>query len=307
MPEAGGQEAGDYELVIRHLDGWARHAIPVSRAAGGEFSVEADVGAIDNFGARAPLRDGRWEAGLRRAAGAAGDDAPLTLRASIDPRPSVAGRKTFRCGSGDGGGGLVITVAPRLGPLEGGRIRRRLLREVYYRVQRRLPVRDTALFISFDGRSCTDNPLGIARELRRRGGRLEQLWAVDDWSVAVPPGGRAVLIGTAGYLAALGRSAYVIANDHVALPYRRRAGQRYVQTWHGTPLKRLGWDIVKPSFVSGDRYFEFLAGDVAQWDLLISPNPFTTPIMAQAFRYTGEIAETGYPRDDALLAGRRPT
>jgi len=111
-----------------------------------------------------------------------------------------------------------------------------------------------------------------------------------------------VLAGTAAYFAALGRSRYLIANDHMPRPYRRRRGQRYVQTWHGTPLKRLGYDIVKPSFFSGSRYFDFMAADVAQWDLLISPNPFSTPIMRTAFRYAGEISETGYPRNDALLA-----
>ena len=87
----------------------------------------------------------------------------------------------------------------------------------------------------------------------------------------------------------------------MALPSRRRAGQKYVQTWHGTPLKRLGYDIASPSFASGRRYFDFMDGDVAQWDLLLSPNPFSTPIWRQAFKYTGEIAETGYPRNDALL------
>ena len=88
--------------------------------------------------------------------------------ATIDQRPTLVGRKTFRC-AGGGGYGLVLEVASRLGPLDRGRVRRRLLREVYYRVQRRLPVRDRVLFISFSGQSCTDNPLAIARELRRRG------------------------------------------------------------------------------------------------------------------------------------------
>jgi CDP-glycerol glycerophosphotransferase len=92
----------------------------------------------------------------------------------------------------------------------------------------------------------------------------------------------------------------------MAQPHRGRSGQRYVQTWHGTPLKRLGYDIVKPSFASGGRFFDFMAGDVEQWDLLISPNPFSTPIMRQAFKYTGEISETGYPRNDALLVGQTP-
>ena len=91
-------------------------------------------------------------------------------------------------------------------------------------------------------------------------------------------------------------------NDHVPLPYRKRRGQRHVQTWHGTPLKRLGYDIGVPKMASGRRYLEYMAGDVAQWDLLLSPNPFSTPIMRRAFGYDGEVAETGYPRDDALVA-----
>ncbi len=197
---------------------------------------------------------------------------------------------------------LILTAGPALGLLERGRIRRRLLRELYYRLECRLPVRDSILFVSFDGKSCTDNPLGIAEELVRRGDAREQIWAIRDWSVPVPAGTKAALIGTAAYFAALGRSRYLIANDHLPQPHRRRPGQRYVQTWHGTPLKRLGYDIVNPSFASGSYYFEFMAADVARWDLLISPNPFSTPVLKAAFGYTGEVAETGYPRNDALLA-----
>jgi len=39
---------------------------------------------------------------------------------------------------------------------------------------------------------------------------------------------------------------------------------------------------------------------VAMWDVLLSPNPFSTQIMRQAFRYDGEILESGYPRNDVL-------
>jgi CDP-glycerol glycerophosphotransferase len=46
-----------------------------------------------------------------------------------------------------------------------------------------------------------------------------------------------------------------------------------------------------------------MAADVARWDQLISPNPFSTPIFRTAFRYDGEVIESGYPRNDALLAG----
>jgi CDP-glycerol glycerophosphotransferase len=202
------------------------------------------------------------------------------------------------------GTGLVLSVGPALRLAERGRIRRRLLRDIYYRVQRRLPGRDAILFISFKGKQCGDSPRGIADELRRRNDARDHIWVVADWSVLTPDGASAVLIGTRAYYAALGRSSCVVANDHMPRPFRKRAGQRYVQTWHGTPLKHIGYDISEPQFASGIRYFDYLAGDVAQWDLLLSPNPFSTPIMRQAFRFPGEIYESGYPRNDALLAGQ---
>jgi CDP-glycerol glycerophosphotransferase len=167
----------------------------------------------------------------------------------------------------------------------------------------RTPVRDQILFISWKGKQCGDNPLGIAEELRRRGDGREQLWAVTDWSVPVPEGGTAVLRGTQEYYEALARSKYLVSNDDMQPPFRKRGGQLYLQTWHGTMLKRIGFDIANPQFISGTAYFDHLARDVAQWDLLLSPNPFSTPLMRRAFRYEGEICEYGYPRNDLL---RRP-
>ena len=76
-----------------------------------------------------------------------------------------------------------------------------------------------------------------------------------------------------------------------------------MQTWHGTPLKKIGFDIERPQFISGTSYFDQLANDVTKWDLLLSPNPFSTQIMRRAFRYDGEICESGYPRNDVLCSG----
>jgi CDP-glycerol glycerophosphotransferase len=156
------------------------------------------------------------------------------------------------------------------------------------------------MFVSWKGKQCCDNPLGIAEELRRRGDDREHIWAVRDWSVPAPKGARAVLTGTEEYFEALARSRYLIANDDMPATYVRRDGQVYVQTWHGTPLKRIGFDITQPQFISGTSYFDQLAQDVAKWDLLLSPNPFSTPIMRRAFRFGGEICESGYPRNDVL-------
>ncbi|MHB1433453.1 MAG: CDP-glycerol glycerophosphotransferase family protein, partial [Streptosporangiaceae bacterium] len=289
-------------ITLRHLDGWERHEFAVT-GSGPEFTAVIDVGAVETFGRSAPLRDGRWEIGVATVPDATVPDATVPDAGShvaVDGRPVRVGRKTCQCSAE--GGRLLLRAGPYLRGYERGRIRRKLLREVYYPIARRLPLRDQVLLMSYAGKQTGDNPRGIADELRRRGDRRRQIWAVADWSMTVPAGADAVLIGSAAYFTALGRSRYLISNDHMPAPMRRRPGQRYAQTWHGTPLKRLGYDIARPSFASGQRYFAFLDHDVAQWDLLLSPDPFATPILRQAFRFGGEIAETGYPRNDALLA-----
>ena len=321
---------GGIELELRRQGGGGRHAVAVDKD-GDQFSVAIGVSALDIFGDRLPLRDGRWDILLRSppepvggsasAGGAAGSDGAasaggaassagvpgrdLASQAGIVTAPAIIGPKVYRCLlSAGAGGGLVLSVGPVLRWAERGRIRRRLLREIYYPIQRKLPLRAAIVFVSFHGKQCGDNPRAIADELSRRGDAGKHIWAVADWSAAVPPGATAVLIGTLAYFAAIGRSSCVISNDHMQRPFRKRSGQRYVQTWHGTPLKHIGYDIAAPKSASGTGYFDFLASDAAQWDLLLSPNPYSTPIMRRAFRYDGEIAETGYPRNDALLAGR---
>ena len=289
-----GRARGDVQVLLRHLDGWGTHAIG-AEVTGNTFRAAVPVGAIEVFGDEQPLRDGRWSITVSWPDAALG-----TGTATADRTRVRVGPKVYRCAPD--GTGLLLVVGPVLGVTERGRIRRRLLRDVYYRAQRLLSLREQILFSSFHGKQCGDNPRGIADELGRRGDPRRAIWAINDRSVLVPPGAESVLIGTRAYFRALARSRYLIYNDHVPLPYRKRAGQRHVQTWHGTPLKRLGYDIGTPSSASGVRYLDYMAGDVAQWDLLLSPNPFSTPIMRRAFRFTGEICETGYPRNDALVS-----
>ncbi len=51
------------------------------------------------------------------------------------------------------------------------------------------------------------------------------------------------------------------------------------------------------------RYLERVAKEVRNWDMLVSPNSFSTPILKRAFQFPGEMVECGYPRNDLL---RRP-
>ena len=296
---------GSFEAVLLRRSSTQQHVVPVQRD-GDRFTIEINAAAMPSFGRLLPLRDGSWDLFLRRERAADGElivpGYDHSRLGDLDGRKLSVGQKSYRFTT-SGYDTPMLSVGPALKLTEHGRVQRRMLRGVYYPLQQKLPLRDAVVFVSWKGKQCADNPLAIAQELRSRGDDREHIWAVADYSVPAPDGARTVLTGTEDYFEALGRSRYVIANDDMGLNYHKRDGQFYVQTWHGTPLKKIGFDITQPQFISGVGYFDVLAADVAKWDLLLSPNPFSTPIMRRAFRYDGEVLESGYPRNDVLRSG----
>ena len=103
-------------------------------------------------------------------------------------------------------------------------------------------------------------------------------------------------------IAVLDRAHLLVANTHTDFVWSKRPGTVYLQTWHGTPLKRIHRDVLW----APDGRLERLDEDVDRWDKLVSPNAVSTPLLRRAFRFEGEIIETGYPRNDALNAPGSP-
>ncbi|MBO3747084.1 bifunctional glycosyltransferase family 2 protein/CDP-glycerol:glycerophosphate glycerophosphotransferase [Streptosporangiaceae bacterium NEAU-GS5] len=236
------------------------------------------------------LRSGTWrvEVGGQplRAAPALAADLPA-------PRTNGFQEMSFRIGPGNA---VSLAVRPALGPDERGRYvnRRRGT------ARRRGPLREAALFDSYGGAQYSCNPRAISEELARRGG-VDLIWVTRDAPLPAPSGVRQVLYGSRAHEEALTTSRYVIVNRRTQPAwYAKRRGQFFVQTWHGTPLKRLGSDIKDMPYGQRDLY-EDLDRYSTMWDLFVSPNPFSTPIFRRAFEYGGEMLESGYPRNDLLF------
>ena len=294
------------EAVLTRVASTNTHRIDVDRD-GENFVITLPLTAMPVFGRPQLLRDGAWDLQLRCPGQPDGsglialayDHARL---ADVTGERHQFGPKLYRFTTSDYDSPL-LAVSAALKLAEHGRIQRRVLREMYYPLQQRRGMRDSVVFVTFKGKQASDNPLGIAQELRRRGDDREHIWAVNDWAVPIPEGARPVLMGTEGYWDAVARSKYIVSNDDMPASYVKRPGQVYAQTWHGTPLKRIGFDVEQLQSISGAKYLDHLGADVAKWDILLSPNPFSTPILRQAFRFDGDIYESGYPRNDVLAAG----
>jgi CDP-glycerol glycerophosphotransferase len=201
-------------------------------------------------------------------------------------------------------GDAVLLVQRDLDADERGRRHQRRLRATAYAAQREAPLREAVIFLCYGGRQYSDNPRAIHEELVRRGTALESLWVVRDGRCRVPPTATVLRQGSREYYEAFARSRYVVSNDHFPAWFERRSDQVCLQTWHGTPLKRLGFDV--PTTHPGSRKFaRNWDRQKLNWQYVLSPNRFSTPIMRDAYMVGGELLETGYPRNDVLVRSDR--
>ena len=159
---------------------------------------------------------------------------------------------------------------------------------------------NAVFFESFYGRVAGCNPRALDRELAARIPDLRRYWSVTDLSVEVPEGAIAVIDGSPEWWRARAASKLLIVNDWLRRRYVRKRGQKVLQTWHGTPLKRLA--LHRHGF--HPRRMLAMVRESRRWDYLLAPNGYTASILRRAYAFFGKpIWTDGYPRNDALITG----
>lgn len=114
--------------------------------------------------------------------------------------------------------------------------------------------------------------------------------------------------GSEAYFDALASTSVIITNSRFPEYVNPKQSQTYVQCWHGTPLKRLGHDIeiaTTNALNTSSELAERYSVEASKWTYLLSPSPYTTKHLGDAFGIPDEkrsslILELGYPRNDSL-------
>ena len=162
------------------------------------------------------------------------------------------------------------------------------------------------LYESFAGNGALDNPEALFRKLLDdpEFAALRHIWALTPElgrafyaEFSEHPRVRFVRPRSSAYVAALARSQYLITNATFPPEFHKRPGQTVVNTWHGTPLKRMGYDMPDGAYEAANTLRNFLSSDV-----LLSQNSHMTRMYRDAYRlegvFPGRILELGYPRTD---------
>ncbi|PTF51726.1 CDP-glycerol:glycerophosphate glycerophosphotransferase, partial [Staphylococcus cohnii] len=100
------------------------------------------------------------------------------------------------------------------------------------------------------------------------------------------------------------KAKYWVANARLPLYLNKKPNQVYIQTWHGTPLKRLANDmkVIRMPGTTTENYKRNFREETSRWDYLVSPNRYSSEIFESAFWMDSDrILEIGYPRNDVLV------
>jgi CDP-glycerol glycerophosphotransferase len=170
---------------------------------------------------------------------------------------------------------------------------------------RRLPIDPNIIvFESGLGKQYADSPRYIYEELVRRRDPRKKVWVYQGKLPVTDRNTVSVKRLSPEYFWYLARAKYWVNNQNFPHYVRRRPDGVFIQTWHGTPLKRMQHDVAE---IHGrdPGYLERVTSATRQWSVLLSPSPYATTAFRSAFRYGGPVLEVGYPRNDLLADPRR--
>lgn len=214
----------------------------------------------------------------------------LILRAELKALISENKKKYFR----------IMSKHTVLRKLKKANTNRKKLIFLYQNVFNKLPLDDNLVFLeSFIGRNYSDNTKYIYEYLLENYPKLKFVWSFNDPSKDIPGNAIQVKRFSLEYFYYLSRAKYWVSNSRLPLYLTKKKGNIYLQTWHGTPLKTLVFDIDE-IFSADAKYKEHFYEQSRRWDYLVSPNTYSTNIFRRAFKYDGEMLEFGYPRNDIL-------
>ncbi|MGL4252820.1 MAG: CDP-glycerol glycerophosphotransferase family protein [Fusobacteriaceae bacterium] len=180
-----------------------------------------------------------------------------------------------------------------------------LIYKIFYKFFWIFPIKkNRVLFSSYFGRNYSDSPRFLFEELIKHRSDLDIIWVQNrENSELKEKNVKLIGINTWQYLYYSATSAYWIDNCHGYHLREPRKETVYLQTWHGTPLKKIAQDIEGEQYEVSRKSWEIESG---YWDYLISPSTMLNKLFSKAFKVSKNIMINAmYPRNEFLIGADR--
>lgn len=165
-------------------------------------------------------------------------------------------------------------------------------------------VQNRIMFETFFGKSYSDSPKYIYEYIAKTyPGKYELIWVLNE-KTKLPYEGKRVKRFSLKYMYYLATTKYFVYNVRQPSFFKKRKGTVFFETWHGTPLKKLAFDLDEV-FGASPNYKKQIYKQSRSWDYLLAANKFSSETFRRCYRFDGKMCECGYPRNDILHAENR--
>src|SRR5699024_5043351 len=125
----------------------------------------------------------------------------------------------------------------------GLKTRRRFYIFLYDHLFLKLPMKKNLVFFeSFLGKNYSDSPKYIYEHMTNKKMKYKYVWSFNE-AKKIPGKAEQVTRFSLKYFYMLARAKYWVSNSRLPKYLTKREGNVYLQTWHGTPLKKLVFDM----------------------------------------------------------------
>ncbi|MBU6112329.1 CDP-glycerol glycerophosphotransferase family protein [Mammaliicoccus lentus] len=168
-------------------------------------------------------------------------------------------------------------------------------------------LKNNIIYESFSGKAFSDSPKKLYQYLSNQLKEYEHIVVVDNDKLKTELDNlniKTVNKNTKRYFKLYSKSMVWISNTRLSPQIEKKSNQIYIQTWHGTPLKKLANDqtVVSIPGITLEEYLYSFKKETERWDYLISPSEIATSRFKSAFKLKeDQILTLGYPRNDDLI------
>lgn len=158
---------------------------------------------------------------------------------------------------------------------------------------------ESIVFISFGGKTYSDNPKAISEKLHEKNPNLNIIWLFlepDSKKGIVPEYITCLKADSFKALKVLATSKFWVDNFNKPLFMYKTKKHVYIQTWHGDRgFKKILYDS---TFMNSNNY-KLL--ESKSCNLVVAGSDYGEKKFRSAFKYEGDILKKGCPRNDALI------
>lgn len=159
---------------------------------------------------------------------------------------------------------------------------------------------NVVMFECFFGKQYADSPKAIFEYMAKNyPDKYKFVWVLENKKIKLPYDAVVVKRFSIKYMFYLARAKYFVFNVRQPDWFKKRDGVVFLETWHGTPLKKLAFDLEEVYGASPAAKKQIYTAS-KKWDYLIAANEFSSETFKRCYMYEGTMLEYGYPRNDIL-------